>query len=250
MNSVSTHIMSPNIDISIILPAYNEGHRLAKSILLIQEAVLPLTSYYEIIIVNDGSSDNTHIEADRLANTNISVISYDKNRGKGYAVKVGMVRAKGKFHLFMDVDLATDLKAMAEFYRSMQENPVDILIGDRKTDTNVQHVKQPYLRRMLGRVFTWLSQMVLHCHFRDFTCGFKMFTSGASQRIFACQRIDRWSFDSEILFLAEKYHLKVREIPVIWRHQGNSKVNLWKDILSSFQGLIAIRINDFKGIYN
>lgn len=238
------------MDISIVLPAFNEERRLADSVDLIEKAAASLTPNYEIIIVNDGSKDKTLYEANRLIKRNISVISYEENQGKGYAVKQGMLKAQGKIHLFMDVDLATDLKALAEFYLFMKNNPVDIVIGDRKTDSNSQHIKQPHVRQVLGKGFTWLSQILLNCPFHDFTCGFKMFTSEASWQIFSLQQIKQWSFDSEILFIAQKLNLKVNEMPVIWRHQGNSKVRPFNDVLSSLAGLIRIKLNDSKGLYN
>lgn len=241
---------APPIELSIILPAYNEGHRLVSSVRSIVENIDHFLPTYEVIIVNDGSTDNTLAEAKRLSREDVLVISYDKNEGKGFAIRQGMLKARGKFRLFMDVDLATDLKAIRGFYQIMASQPVDVLIGDRKSDSSFQRVRQPSLRRLLGKGFTLLSQVLLVCPFKDFTCGFKMFTARSAQLIFSRQRIRRWSFDSEVLFIARKYGLAVREVPVIWRHQGQSKVRLVRDILSSLSGLLLIKWNDLKGLYD
>ena len=236
-------------ELSIILPSYNEAHRLASSLTAIKQAVQAATDSYEIIIVDDGSSDNTVSVARLLTQENIIFITYVANQGKGYAVRQGMQRARGKYHLFMDVDLATSLDALATFYQLMKNNEVDVLIGDRKSNPDNQKIRQPLARRLLGTGFTFLSQILLHCPLHDFTCGFKMFTQEASEIIFKRQRINRWSFDSEILFIAQKHHCVIKEIPVTWQHQPNSKVRLSADIPSSLKGLVQIRINDMRELY-
>ena len=241
--------ISSKIEISIILPAYNEAFRLANNVAKIEETIAAITPYFEIIIVNDGSNDQTYLLATGLIKKNIFVISYPNNQGKGHAVKQGMLKAQGKYHLFMDVDLATSIDSINQFYNFMKQYPVDILIGDRKTEPSKQKNKQPFLRRILGQCFIWLSQMILNCPIQDFNCGFKMFTAESSQTIFSRQLINRWVFDAEILFIAKKNNFKIRTLPVVWSHQESSKVRLVKDIFTSFLELLQIRYNNWQGLY-
>lgn len=235
--------------LSLILPSFNEAHRLKASLTEIEKALQAVVDDYEIIIINDGSTDDTLTVAQGLTNEKILLISYATNQGKGYAVRQGMQRAQGQYHLFMDVDLATSLDAIGIFFQSIKNQGADVLIGDRKSDFSNQKIPQPLTRRVLGAGFTFLSQMLLNCPLHDFTCGFKMFTKKASQTIFKYQRINRWSFDSEILFIAKKHRFTIKEIPVIWQHQPNSKVRLGTDILTSLKGLFQIRLNDAQGLY-
>lgn len=236
-------------ELSIVLPAFNEGHRLIQSLNAIKSALESITPNYEIIIVDDGSLDNTVAVARGLTSENVILITYALNQGKGYAVRQGMQRARGKYHLFMDVDLATSLDAIKHFYHVMHADNADIIIGNRKSMPKGAKQSQPWTRRVLGYGFTLLSKIILNCPFNDFTCGFKMFKQQASAMLFKYQRINRWSFDAEILFLAHKYRFVVKEIPVAWQHRPFSKVRLSTDMLSSLKDLIQIRINNARHLY-
>ena len=235
--------------LSIILPAFNEGHRLLDSLQKIMTAVAGVTSGFEIIIVDDGSSDDTLAKAKSMEGPAVKVIGYAPNKGKGYAVKKGILAARGRYRLFMDVDLATSLESIGEFVKLIEAGNADIIIGDRKSDMNRQIIPQPFSRQFFGAGFTMLSRLLLNCRVNDFTCGCKLFTDEACETVFSRQRIDRWAFDSEILFIAQKHGLRILESPVIWRHQHNSKVRLFKDIFTSLMGLLEIRLNDAKGLY-
>lgn len=233
--------------LSIIIPVYNEEKRICH----LEEVFtffrnLPFS--WELIVVNDGSQDRT-LEALQAwrDNKNFRIISYGQNRGKGYAIKQGMLQAEGQYRLFMDIDLSTPLEEFNKFMPWL--GTADIIIGTRKSQIGQIIEHQPKLREILGKGFTKLSQVWLRVKVSDFTCGFKCFSCEAAQIIFPRLKIERWGFDSEILFLAKKFGLSVKEVGVRWRNDPHTKVNLKRDIWRSLCDLIQIRLNDWQGKY-
>lgn len=235
--------------LSIILPAYNEEKKIKQSIKEIQETLGEFTGFFEIIIVNDGSKDNTHEKAKECASLTVRVLTYDQNRGKGYAIRSGMKEAKGKYCLFMDVDLSTSLEAIPRFLDKMEQKNCDVIVGTRKSPGANLQVKQPFYRIFLGNVFTSLAGLLTSCPLSDFTCGFKMYTKEAARLIFDRQRIFNWAFDAELIFIAARHKLRIEELPVTWRNNPDTKVRLFRDITTSLLGLIAMRFNDLRGFY-
>jgi dolichyl-phosphate beta-glucosyltransferase len=231
-------------ELSIIFPAYNEAAVIRQNLLQVQKKLHEDHLEYEIIVVDDGSTDDTLGQAQLLEDAHLKVFASKPNRGKGYAVKLGMQKSQGAYRLFMDVDLSTSLDEIGKFLTVIRQGHSDVLIGCRNLRQN-----QPWYREFLGKGFTVLSSALVFCHYHDFTCGFKMFTAKASEKIFARQRIDDWAFDTEILYLANREHLKVDQLPVQWQHEGASKVRLGRDIVNSFVSLIKIRWYAFKGYY-
>ena len=233
---------------SIIVPCYNESTRV-DNIVKILEYLRGLDKSWELIVVDDGSTDNT---LDKLKSLNkksdFKLISYSNNRGKGYAVKTGMLAATGEFRLFLDVDLSTPITEIEIF--SQFAGQYDVIIGTRKIKGAKVLVHQPILREYLGVVFTFLSQLILNTWVSDFTCGFKSFSQEAAERIFGKTRIFRWGFDSEALFLAKKYGFSIKEVPVVWKNDKRTRVRFPTDIVNSFGELLAIRYFDWvKGSY-
>ena len=233
---------------SLVVPCYNESTRV-DNIVKILEYLRGLDKPWELIVVDDGSTDDT---LDKLKSLNkksdFRLISYRNNRGKGYAVKTGMLAAIGEYRLFMDVDLSTPINEIETF--SQFVNQYDVIIGTRKTKGAKVLVHQPILREYLGVVFTFLSQLMLNTWISDFTCGFKCFSRKAAHRIFGKTRIFRWGFDSEALFLARKYGFSIKEVPVTWKNDERTRVRFPNDIISSFGELLAIRYFDWiKGSY-
>jgi len=228
---------------SIIVPCYNESKRV-DNIVKILRYLRRLDKTWELIIVDDGSTDDT---LDKLKSLNkksdIRLISYRNNRGKGYAVKIGMLAAVGEFRLFVDVDLSTPIEEIERFSRFVDQ--YDLIIGTRKLKGARVLVHQPILRESLGAAFTLLSQIILNTKVSDFTCGFKCFSQVAAQRIFRKTRIFRWGFDSETLFLAKKYGFSIKEVPVVWRNDKRTRVRFPNDIVSSLGELLAIRYFDW-----
>lgn len=232
--------------LSVIIPVFNESKRLDNldKVISYLESKKDLKS--EIVVVNDGSTDETLSLLKKLKE--MKIISYNKNRGKGFAVKTGMLGASGDYRLFLDVDLSTPIE---ELEKVLQQIPkFGVIIGSRKTDSAKVLVKQSFLRENLGKGFTKLSQIILQVGVSDFTCGFKCFSKEAAEAIFNKVRVDRWGFDSEVLFLSKKYGYTVKEVPVSWANDKNTKVRFPQDIFNSFAELITIRLNNFLGKYN
>lgn len=234
--------------ISLIIPVYNESKRLFH-VDEINNFLKKQKFSSELIIVNDGSTDNTLEELIKLQdNVNFNLISYHQNYGKGYAVKTGMMKAKGQYQLFTDIDLSTPLTELEKFIPLLPR--YDVIIGTRKNPQAKIIIRQPLLRETLGKCFTLLSQFVLGVRVSDFTCGFKCFSAKAAKEIFPYQNIKRWGFDSEILFIAQKRRLKIKEIPVVWKNDISTKVRFPQDLIKSLTELFTIRLYNLYGNYN
>lgn len=230
--------------LSIVIPLYNEEKRIKNTFPLIKSYLQELSNKLgieiELVLVNDGSTDTTKKVLEEL---NIKdFVHYEKNKGKGFALKCGFEKATGDYILFMDADLSTPLKHIEDFIAEIKDNKT-ILIGSRKMKGALVKKHQPFLREYLGKGFTLLSNIFLVWGISDFTCGFKMFPNKAGKQIFSKVTIDRWGFDSEILFLAKKLKFNIKEIPVEWENEINSKVNLKKDVFRSLKEIFKIKTN-------
>ena len=242
--------MSPDQkELSIILPAFNEGEKIHASIEQVKNKADLLNISYEIVIVNDGSSDDTLEKAQKNSSDHIRVLSYNQNRGKGHAVHYGMKNSSGQYKLFMDVDLATSLDAIREFLNIMRSHEYDILIGNRRMKISRVIVKQPFYREFFGVIFTRLSSFFVGKKLTDFTCGFKMFNQKAVDILIPRQRIFGWAFDTELIYIATLHNLKIGEVPVEWSDRKGSRVRLLRDAVNSFYSLIKMRLNNLRGLY-
>lgn len=236
--------------ISIVIPVYNEQKRLHKAFTALN-SLRPSKSYKisEVIFVNDGSTDNS---LKLLKSTPIkfkkTIISYRTNKGKGYAVRQGMLASKAAYTLLTDADIATPLTEINKFLPYIKAG-IDVVIGTRKNGHSTVTIHQPWIRENMGKVFTFLSRIILDVNVTDFTCGFKAFKKEAKNQIFKRAKIDRWGYDSEILFLAHKLSYNMVERSVIWADQKNTKVNLLKDSINSFKELLQIRFLYHSGAY-
>lgn len=229
--------------LSVIIPLYNEEKRI-KNLIKIYNFLKSIKISYELILINDGSNDKTLAFLKKLPQKyKYKLISYEINQGKGYAIKKGMLAANGKYRIFIDIDLSTPIEELNKFLPYLKK--FDIVIGSRKTKGSKLEKRQPYIRESLGKIFTFISQIFLELDISDFTCGFKCFSKKASKEIFNRQIIRRWGFDSEILFLAEKLNLKIKEVPVTWMDDPKSKVKFPQAIVSSLTDLIRIRLNNY-----
>jgi dolichyl-phosphate beta-glucosyltransferase len=237
------------IYLSLVVPVFNEQDRIDNVVKIYH--FLKAQSYSnELIIINDGSIDQTLVKLKKLQKKfNFKLISYSLNQGKGYAVKAGMLQAMGELRLFLDIDLSTPLTEIPKFIDQAQKGS-EVIIGSRKTKGSRVLKHQSLLRENMGKTFTLLSRLILNTWVSDFTCGFKMFNKTATQKIFKKQTINRWGFDAEILFLANKYNYKIEEIPVSWKDNSMTKVRFPKDIFSSLYELLIIRANNFLGKYS
>lgn len=229
--------------LSIIIPLYNEVTRL-KNLIKVYDFFESNNINYEIILVNDGSNDKTLSYLKKFPKKyKYQLVSYKVNMGKGYAIKEGMLAANGKFRLFTDIDLSTPIEEFNKFIPYL--NKYDLIIGSRKTKGSTLKKRQPLIRESLGKIFTLVSQTILNLETSDFTCGFKCFSQKAAIEIFNKQTVNRWGFDSEILFLAKKLRFKTKEVPVTWFDDPRSKVKFPQAIISSIADLIKIRLNNY-----
>lgn len=229
--------------LSIIIPLYNEEN-LLKNLSKLYKYLDKLKKDYEVLLVNDGSIDKT---AEKLKDLNkrfkFQLISYNKNRDKGFAIRSGMLAAGGEYRIFTDIDLSTPIEEFEKFMPNLKK--FDVIIGSRRKWGSNLKKRQPFIRETLGQGFTLLSQIVLDLNISDFTCGFKCFSKKAAEEIFKKQKIDRWGFDSEILYIAKKLRLKIKEVPVTWIDDPNSKVKFPQAIISSLIDLSRIRAGNY-----
>ncbi len=236
--------------ISIIIPVYNEENRLESGIDKVFAFIKKSRAKYEVILVDDGSKDSTgRLLLNLQKKYPFKVITHGENAGKGAAIRTGIDNSLGDLILFTDVDLSVPIEFVDRFAQKMAEND-DIVIGTRVAHGAKIERKQFFIREFLGGAFTCFSNLLLRVGVSDFTCGFKLFRRKAAQKIFLKQLVKRWAFDVESLYLARKYHYRIKEAPVIWRHFGGSKVNVFADLVETLVSLFQIRFNDFRGKYD
>jgi glycosyltransferase involved in cell wall biosynthesis len=235
---------------TFIVPAYNESERLAVSLPKILDYVHQQQLRSEIIVVNDGSTDDTAdvVRSVMSRNTDIRLVENPGNRGKGYSVRHGMLEAQGDVMLFTDADLSSPIYEAGKLFAAIEKG-ADVAIGSRWLQADLQTERQPWHRQLYGRMFNLALRLVLGLKYRDTQCGFKAFTRAAVRTIFTRQRVERWGFDPELLFIADKFHLRTVEVPVEWAHDHRSKISPVRDGLKMALEMLAVRWNDLKGIY-
>jgi dolichyl-phosphate beta-glucosyltransferase len=204
----------------------------------------------EIIIVNDGSRDDTAeiVRGFVARNPTMRLLENPGNRGKGYSVRHGMLQARGELLLFSDADLSSPIEEAASLFQALAAG-ADVAIGSRWLRAELQTERQPLYRQLFGRIFNLILRVVLGLNFKDTQCGFKAFNRRAAEAIFPRQRVERWGFDPELLFLAQSQGLKVVEIPVRWAHDEKSKISPLRDGLRMFLDAVKVRWNAITGKY-
>lgn len=235
--------------LSFIIPAFNEALRIKPGLEKAISFLKKQNFSWEIIVIDDGSGDKTSQLISRLGKKekNLKLISSAKNFGKGHAVRVGVEAASGDFIIFSDADFPVPPYFILIFLEKLKK--FEAVYGSRRSHESKIVKHQGRLRESLGGGFTRLSNLALGLNFTDITCGFKGFKQETAKKIFARQKINRWSFDAEVLFLTKKYKIKSRELPVEWRNVGGTKVFILRDIVTSFFDLMKIRIYDLCGAY-
>lgn len=226
--------------LSFIVPLYNEEKRIAKTIREIAAFRQGLPVENEWIFVDDGSTDQTESHArQELGTMPHRWIRFERNQGKGDAVRRGMLEARGDFLFFTDTDLSTPL---VEYERLLHElkNGYDVAIASRGLGARVL-VHQSWMRETMGRIFNRIARLLTFKGIRDSQCGFKGFRREAARKLFSLQKISRFSFDAEIVFLAQRLGFRVAEIPVTWINSENSKVRMFQDSLQMLIDLFRIR---------
>jgi dolichyl-phosphate beta-glucosyltransferase len=236
---------------SIVIPAYNESARLGGTLAKVLAYVHRQGWDAEVIVVNDGSRDNTAgIVRDLAAKDPIlQLVENPGNRGKGYSVRNGMLHSRGQIVIFSDADLSSPIEEAPKLLRALEAG-ADIAIGSRWLRAETQTQRQPLHRQLFGRIFNLLLRLTLGLKFKDTQCGFKAFRRDAVDAIFPLQKIERWGFDPEILFLAHKFYFKVEEVPVAWGHSGGTRIHPIVDGSRMFMEMLHIRWNDLTGKYD
>ena len=236
-------------ELSVVIPAYNEAGRIAEPLRRIRDHIRGRHMTAEFVIVDDGSTDGTPEVVRRLAEQLGIVLRVlpSGHRGKGSAVRIGMVAARGRAVLMTDADLSTSIEEIDRFLPVLRDG-AQVVIGSRKMPGAVIEVRQPILRESMGRVFTFLTQLLI-VRVSDATCGFKLFTRDAAHQVFSRLTLDDWSFDAEALFVARKLGYVIREVPVAWRDSEGTKVHRGRDAVLAAIGLMRIRLNALTGRY-
>ncbi len=235
---------------SLIFPAFNECERLGPTLDNVLSYVSSQHWKAEIIVVDDGSTDGTAelVRSYARLNSTVRLVQNPGNRGKGYSVRNGMMHAHGDVLLFSDADLSSPISEALKLFRAI-ESGADMAIGSRWLQSATQTQRQSLTRQLFGRVYNLLLRIVLGLNFKDTQCGFKAFTRAAAGLIFSAQKVERWGFDPELLFLARRYSLNIVEVPVEWAHCGASKIHPLKDGIRMFGEMLSIRWNGLTGKY-
>lgn len=229
--------------LSIVIPAYNEEKRLQSTLEKIYSYLKGKDYEYEVIVIDDGSSDRTAEVAlgSELNKTGrLSLLKNERNRGKGFSVKRGILDCRAEFILFTDSDLSTPIEELDELFLSIQSG-YDIVIGSRSIEGAEVRVHQPFYRELMGNFFNVLVQILVLKGFIDTQCGFKLFKGDTAKDIANELKIDRFGFDVEMLYLAQKKNYKIKELPVIWLNSPTSKVNPVFDSWRMFIDLLSIK---------
>lgn len=241
-------------DISIVIPAYNESERLGAPLRAIIKYAEKSATAIEIIVVDDGSSDDT-ADIAKIAfaeNPDVpsNVIRYDENRGKGYAIKMGLLAANADIALFTDADLSTPSEEMSKLTDPIKRDEFDLTFGSRALDRSLIGTHQPWVREQGGRVVNFMIRKISGLPFSDTQCGFKAFNMVKFRPLLNVMTIDRFGFDVEFLFVANYHGLRLAEIPVRWNDVAGSKVSAIRDTRRMVNELIQIRRNANGGIYD
>ena len=219
------HAAAP--ELSLVLPLFDEEARLGAALAELRTALLRSGRRGEIVAVDDGSRDGTAalLAAEAALDPRLRVVTLESNRGKGAAVREGVLAARGAFVVFLDADLSTDLEALPRLLARLEAG-ADVVYGSRRTSGAVVLARQSRVRELAGRVFSWLARRVADPRLCDFTCGFKGFRAAAARELFGPLRTQRWAFDAEVARRARRLGLAREELPVRWTQRGASKVRV------------------------
>ncbi|MGO9612322.1 MAG: dolichyl-phosphate beta-glucosyltransferase [Dissulfurispiraceae bacterium] len=237
-------------DVSVIIPSFNEERRIEKTLNAINDYFSAGQLTRQIIIVDDGSTDNTVriVEGLRKKIKNLSIIAYRFNRGKGHAIKKGIESCRGRYILFTDADNSTPIEEFDKFCPFLKDN--ELVIGSRYLAGSKIVVKQPLYRVFIGRLANMVIQFSILDGIRDTQCGFKAFQHEAAKEIFSRMKVERFGFDIEILSIAQLLNFHVKEVPVSWYNSPESRLRPIKDTFRTLSELIYIKLNLWGGRYS
>ena len=239
-------------DLSIVIPAYNEEALIVNTLESLRSYMAARPEQYEIVVVDDGSYDKTVAfiqEWQKISGTALQLLINQKNRGKGFSIRRGVMESRGQYVIFIDADLPYELNAIDNFLQALT-NGYDLAVGSRVLPgSEVRGV--PAYRYIAGQIFSWMVQAVLFSGLPDTQCGFKSFRSDAARKIFRRLSIDGFGFDVEMLFVARKLKLAIQPIAVhMIEHRQRSRVRLLNDSLKMFSNLFMVRWMDWQGKYD
>jgi dolichyl-phosphate beta-glucosyltransferase len=240
--------------LSIVIPAYNEEQRIGSSLERILRYLKPRGRPFEFVVVDDGSEDRTSKIAQEFGGKgdpewSLRLFPNDGNRGKGYSVRRGMVEAQGTYALLTDADLSSPIEEFSKLEKEVVDGKCDIAFGSRDLKESDVQVRQSWFRESSGKIFNRMVRVSTGLPFADTQCGFKLFKMSSCRELFAKQTIEGLSFDVEILYMARKWGLTLKEVPVVWRHSEGSRVRFAPDAFQMAWDLFRIRWNDMKGRY-
>lgn len=242
--------------VSIIIPAYNEEKRIGPTLDSILQFLASARYRGDVVVVDDGSSDGTaavvndSVRRFVKAGHDLRLFTNVPNRGKGYSVRRGITEARGEVALFTDADLSSPIDEAPKLIEPIVSGNFDFAFGSRALDSSLIGVHQPFFREFGGRAFNLIMRLIVGLPFKDTQCGFKAFRRQSAIPVFRLQRIERFGFDPEILYIGRKLGLRLLEVPVAWNNSDATKVSFFKDSIRMFLDLFSIRLNDLRGRYS
>ncbi|CAD8137276.1 unnamed protein product [Paramecium pentaurelia] len=249
----STYKNTSDVQLSIIIPSYNEENRLGRTL---EATFKHFNEYkYEIIIINDASKDKTLEIAKKyqINNQNFKIITYNRNRGKGGAVRLGMLAAVGEIQLMMDADLATDLNEYEKLSKELikiTQNGLGLVAGSRNHLVKDVVVQRKWYRNILMHCSNFIINTICGVRLKDTQCGFKLFTRNTSAILFRVLHLERWAFDVELFMIAQKYKVPVSELPVKWEDVEGSHLNVVEASIQMARDFLLVRILYLLNIWN
>jgi glycosyltransferase involved in cell wall biosynthesis len=233
--------------LSIVIPAYNEGARIGSTLAKVCDYAASKPFPVELIVVDDGCTDRTVEVATQFPG--VRLVRNDRNRGKGFSVRHGVLEARGQFILFSDADLSAPITEADKLLAALESTRADAAVGSRALQRELIGVHQPWLREFSGRCFNLLVRLFTGLKLRDTQCGFKLFRRDSTRRAFELQHVEGFGFDPELLFLIERLGGKLVEVPVRWNDNPATKVRFLRDATRMFLDLVALRWRSFQGKY-